>query len=302
MLVALILFLQITWSGSYIAMKLAVAEMPVGLAMILRYGLAVLFFALAGRYWKRPRFSAREWALIAFVGVVNFSGSPFFQLTSVTLAPAMDVSILVAFEPVIAALLAVFFLKERLEKSTLAVFGIATIGVFIMSGWQSSSASFDLWRLAGDGLFLLSLVAEGIYQVSSRHLTQKHPPFQLAAWMILFGFLTNLLANHSLLTAENFSRISVAGWGSLFYLALICSTIGYGAWCWFLKKTPVSVLSLSLFLQPIAGSILAALILKEKMSWQTAMGAALILSSLFFWLWGRTQIFGAFKRSTGIPT
>lgn len=283
MSLALILILQISWSASYIAMKLAVAEMPVGLAMILRYGLAVLFFALAGFYGKRPRFSAREWALVALVGVVNFTGSPFFQLKSVTLAPAMDVSILVAFEPLIAALLAVFFLKERLEKSTLTVFGIATVGVFVMSGWQGSSASFDLSRLAGDGLFICSLVAEGIYQVSSRHLTQKHSPFRLAAWMILFGFLTNLLANTSLLTAENFSRISITGWSALVYLALICSTIGYGAWCWLLKKTPVSVLSLSLFLQPIAGSALAALILKEPFTLQTAMGGALVVTSLFVW-------------------
>lgn len=277
-------FIQLIWASSYVSQKLALAEMPAGLVLVFRYGLAALFFLLAGQYSWREKFNKREWLLIGAVGVLNFSGSPYFQLSALKLTYAIDVSILVAFEPMIAALLAVLFLKERVSSSTLVTFLLATLGVLIMASGKGALGTFQWLRLTGDAFFFLSLVCEGCYSVASRHLVQKYRPMRLLAWMMLAGFFANLIGHGTLLTPANLADISWAGWFNLGYLALFCSVLGYGVWVRLLKKIPVNQLVLSLFLQPLLGSALAVLILKERLDLQTLLGGGVVFLSLLIWL------------------
>lgn len=280
----LLFLIQFVWASSYISQKMALAEMPIGLVLIFRYGIAALFFLMAGQYTCKQKFTGREWLLIVGVGILNFAGSPYFQLKALTLTYAMDVSVLVAFEPLIVAWLAVCFLKERVKPQTLLVFLMATCGVLIMASSKGAGGSFQWLRLMGDALFFCSLLCEGIYSVSSRHLVQKHPPLRLLAWMVLAGCIGNLLGNYPHLTGQNLRAISPVGWLNLCYLALICSCMSYTIWVWLLKKIPVNQLALSLFLQPILGSMLAFWLLKERLDGQSAFGALLILTTLLIWL------------------
>lgn len=257
--------------------------MPLGLILVIRFGLASLAFLLLGKLSFKPRFGFKEWGLIFFSGIINFSGSPFFQLSALRLTQATDVSILVSFEPLLTALLAVLFLKERLRPSTLYTFLAATLGVVIM-GWQGGNADFQWQRLLGDSLFLLALLCEGTCSTVGRHLTQKYNPFELIAWMVFAGFLSNLAFNWPLLTIQNISHIPLKGWLLAGYLALACTLIGYAGWFYLLKRIEVGKLALSLFFQPLAGVFLACLLLGEKLDLQTALGGTIVLLSLLIWV------------------
>src|SRR3989338_3851909 len=272
----LILLLQLVWAGSYVGQKFALAEMPVGLVLVLRYGIASLAFLLAGKLNLRQKFSNRDWALILFIGILNFSGSPFFQLRALQLTTATDTAILVAFEPLIASLIAALFIKEKIQRSTWLTFALATTGVIIMSGWKGSVGSIHMGRLIGDLLFLTSLVCEAFGSTSGRHLTQKHDPFPVIAWMIFFGFLGNLAGNFQWLTTSSFSYVTTKSLFSVLFLGLFSSAFAYGGWF--------------LFLQPIFGSLLAYLFLTERPSWETLIGGSIVLSTLFVWVWNHLAI------------
>ena len=286
--------IQLIWASSYVAQKMAVTAMPLGLVLILRYGIATLLFLLAGQLNFKEKFSRKEWLLIFFVGVLNFTGSPFFQLTALTKTVAIDTAILITFEPLVTTLLAILFLKERINRWTWLAFFAATVGVMIMSLHRSALGVFQWTRLWGDLIFLCSLLCEATCSTASRHLTQKYSPLKLIAWMTCAGFLANLLANFPLLTSQNLKAIPVAGWLDLFYLALFCSCIGYGVWVSLLKRISVSQLSLSLFLQPILGTFFAVLILNEKLDFKTVLGGMVVLTSLLVWL-----LFRGFQKQNG---
>lgn len=284
MLIFLIL-LQFVWASSYVAQKLALGEMPLGLVMVLRYGIAALFFLLIGQLNFKNRFTAREWGLILFAGLINFTASPFFQLKALTITYAVDVSILVAFEPLMTALIAVAFLGERLRFSTLAAFAIATAGVLVMS-WQNGAGPFVWTRLIGDFLFLLALLCEASCSGACKYLTEKPKsnPLAVIAWMIFTGFAVNLAIHWSLVTPQNLAAINPKGWMALFYMSILCSCFGYGGWVYLMKKVPLNQLALSLFLQPLFGSIVAIAVLKEPLHQQTLFGGSIVLFSLFIWL------------------
>lgn len=282
--IALLVLLQFFWSSSYAAMKMAMGEMPMGLVMILRYGIAgVILLAASG--WKDWRIGTRDFMLILFIGVLNFTLSPFFQLVSLNLTTATDTAVLVAFEPMTTALLAVLILKEKFSKRTLGVFIIATIGVLIMSNVQMSNGGVAMThRLMGNFIFLISVCCESLYSIISRYTTQRTSPLRVIALMTLSGAVTNTLIYSDTLTAQNFAQIGATGWGSILFLAILCSVVGYGGWTYLTRITPVNRLTLSLFLQPVFGGLVAYYTLHEIPSARTFLGASIVVGSLLFWV------------------
>ena len=100
---------QSVWASSYIAMKFAVAEMPVGGVLFLRYGFASLLFILGWAKLGWPRFTKKEFFILSLLGVFNFGLAPAMQVTSLKYTQAIDVSIVIALEPLITVLLASTF-------------------------------------------------------------------------------------------------------------------------------------------------------------------------------------------------
>lgn len=280
----LLILLQFFWAASYAAMKMAMTEMPMGLVMILRYGIAGIILLIASG-WKDWRIGTRDFMLILFIGVLNFTLSPFFQLMSLKLTYATDTAVLVAFEPMTTALLAVLILKEKFSKRTLGVFIIATIGVLIMSNVQMKQGEVALTaRLMGNFLFLASVCCESLYSITSRYTTQRISPLRVIALMSLSGAVTNTVLYWDTLTAANFARIGTTGWGCIFFLTIFCSVIGYGGWTMLTRITPVNRLTLSLYLQPIFGGLVAYYTLHEAPTTRTLVGAGIVVISLLFWV------------------
>lgn len=289
MQIFLFLLIQLIWASSYTLQKMALGEMPLGLVLIFRYGFATLIFFLCGFFWRGKQFSKKEWFLILAVGVLNFTGSPFFQLKALSLTYALDASIMITFEPLVMTLLAIFFLKEKLTARAAWAFFLATVGAILMSTAKGVSGGFEWTRVLGDFIFLGSLLCEGVNSITTRHLTQKYDPLRLISWMVLAGFSANLAGNFPLLTAANLQHISITGWSSVGFLALGCTCIGYGVWNVLLKKMPVHKVALSLFLQPIFGGFLAIVILKESVDFRSLIGITLILFALGFTFWGPSK-------------
>lgn len=279
----LLLAMQFFWSCSYVAMKLAMTSFPLGVVIILRYGIAAaILIPLAG--FKNWRLRKRDISAIIAIGVIVFTLSPTFQLTALNLTQATDTAIIIAFEPMITALLAIIFLGERLNRITIVAFTIATSGVLIMSAPTQSSGTFGWDRLAGNGIFLLSLFCEAAFSTMSRRMTQRIQPLRIVTLMTIAGFLCDLGIYGRDLSAVHWATVSVAAWGSVLFLAICCSVIGYTGWSYLTKRVPINQLTLSLFLQPIIGTIIAAVVLQEHSSVRTYVGALITIVSLLIWV------------------
>ena len=66
----------------------------------------------------------------------------------------------------------------------------------------------------------------------------------------------------------------------LAYLAIICTAAGYALWYFAIKRAPVNLVSLTVFTQPVAGLILAALWLREPLHWGQLWGSIVIVAGL----------------------
>lgn len=286
MFLLLLFIVQGFWAASLGARQIALVDMPIGLILILRYGLSSLILLLFGTFKGASQFSRRDWLLILFIGIGNFSLSPYLQLKGIELTQTIDLSILIATEPFIIALMATISLKEKLTWEMVVVFILSAIGVLILSGWNWETFSLPMTheRFLGNILFLLALLFESINTTASRYLTQRHDPLKLFAWIMGIGAITNLIIYYkTVLEIPPLHYPFMGSWLSIGFLVLGPTLISYGIWFWLTKRIEASRLALSLFLQPLIGVFLGYFFLDENVDHQTIIGASLIFITLLTW-------------------
>ena len=268
------------WAGSYVAMKFAGAEMPVGAVVTLRYGVAsLLFLPLILRAGLRG-ISGRDWALIVGLGAINFTVSPSLQVASLRYTQAIDVSILVALEPLMTVLLAALVLREPLGPRTLAAGAMALAGALLLSGVGLPDSGVTRERLIGNAIYLASTLCEVSVTLAGGRLARRYDPLAAMGLMKMAGFAAAAAVYSGVWADMSLGSISPQAWWSIAYLGAGASVLGYGGWYWALRDAPVNQAAMTLFLQPIAGTIFGYFLAGENAGWNTVAGGALILGAL----------------------
>ena len=270
---------QILWGGSYVAMKFAGAELPIGAVVTLRYALASVGFLTLFAFRGFPRVDRRDGLLIAVLGAVNFTVSPSLQLWALEYTQASDVAILVALEPVITVLLAAAVLRERVSLRTWAAGGLGFLGALALSGIALTAAGPAPERLIGNGLFLASILCEASVTIAGGRLARRYDPLVAMGLLKIAGFLAAGVAYAHIWTGVDLSTVSAQAWGSVLYLAWLASLFSYTVWYAAIRVAPVSRVALTLFLQPIAGAALAYFLAGERFGTNTLIGGVLILAA-----------------------
>lgn len=231
--------------------------------------------------------SKNDLLLLLLIGFLTFFASPLMQMKGLSLSRATDNAILIAIEPLITVALAALFLKERLSKRQIVAFGVAVLGFSLLSGLgfslqttspmlQGSVRSAAL----GNVLMVLSLVGEGAYSVCARPLLKTKSPQVIFSLALSFGILmlsTVFIFGVDLPPVSTFNRDH---WMALIWLGPAGTACGYLLWMVVMKKIEVSRMVLTLFVQPLVGTLIGFLFLGERLSGAQWIGGLLIITSL----------------------
>jgi drug/metabolite transporter (DMT)-like permease len=274
---------QLAWGASYVAMKWVLAELPVPVVVFLRLGFASLAF---GIYWlvrHPPRFSRKDFLLIVGVGVLDFFVGQMLQFTALRHTQAIDASILVSFEPLVTVLLAAWIVRERPKRATWIALAIGIVGMVILSNGYSAGVGVTAERLFGNLLFLMALSCEGVFSATGKLFVNRYGAIHCIALMTIAAFITGTLVNFPAIRSTDFATVSMRAWASSAFLGLVCCAAMYSLWYWVLKRAPVQQAALSLFLQPLFGTLFGYVLLGESIGFGTLLGAGIIVSSLVWW-------------------
>ncbi len=278
-----LLLSQALWAGSYVAMRFAGDEMPVGVVVVLRYGLATAGYLLLAPFVGWPRFERRDWMLAVGLGAVNFALSPTLQVTSLRYTRPTDVAILIALEPLLTVLLARLVLRERLAGRTIGALCVSFVGMLILSGVGFSGQPLDSDRLFGNTIFLVSMLFEVSVTIAGGRLAKRYSPLPTMAAMKAAGFLTACIVYYPLLTSLDVTQIGPKAWSSILYLAFLASLFSYSMWYYAMREAPVSKIALTLYAQPLFGALFGWALVGDRIGGGTIVGGALILVGLGWW-------------------
>ena len=266
------------WSSASTATKIAlVSAQPLVIAQF-RFALAgaiMLFFAYFLQEQKWP--NRKQWKQITIYGFLNITlylGCYIIAMQHVTAGIG---ALSVATNPLYISFLSVFFLKRKLKSEIFIALLFGTAGVVIASWPLLQNTSVTAEGLILILFSMLSYSAGAIY-FSSRQWGDMNI-LTINGWQTAIGgFL--LLPFTLWQFHRNANHFDFKFWAGTAWLAIIVSIFAIQLWLWLLKKNAVKA-GLWLFLCPVFGFAIAAVVLKDVISVYTVVGVVLVMIGLF---------------------
>jgi drug/metabolite transporter (DMT)-like permease len=273
----ILIVLNFFWAASLSAYKVIEPHLQPGGIVTLRFGLAGVSLLLLWPWLsgKAPR--GLDLAKTCALGLVVFVLGHRLQVLGNKLSTASNSSVLVAVEPLIAAVAAAIFLREHIGPRRLAGFAFGLLGVALLNGvWR---ADFQWMGLGASLIFISSFVCEAAYSIVGKKIINRAGPLKVLTLSLAVGTLANLVIDGpTTLTAAG--RMPAQVWLLIMGLALICTAFGYSFWFLVIRDGEVNVAALTIFAQPVFGVALAKLWLGESLHWGQLWGSAAIVVGL----------------------
>jgi drug/metabolite transporter (DMT)-like permease len=266
------------WASASTATKIALdSSQPLVIAQV-RFavaGMIMLIFSHLLLKQKLPK--CVEWKQIVIYGLLNITvylGCYVIAMQHVTAGVG---ALAIATNPLFISFSSVFFLKKKLKSEIFVALLLGTLGVLIASWPLLKDASVTVSGLI---LLLFSMVS---YSVGAIYFSVKKwnnlSIVTINGWQTMIGGI--LLLPFTLYKYRgNKNHFDLKFWGGTLWLAIFVSIFAIQLWLWLLKKNTVKA-GLWLFLCPVFGFAIAAVILNDVISVYTVIGVLLVMIGLF---------------------
>jgi drug/metabolite transporter (DMT)-like permease len=271
------------WASAFAGIRVALAGYgPTHLAL-LRYLIASLILAIYAGVKRMPLPEWRDQPALAFTGLVGIALYNVALNTGEISTSAGVSSFLVNTAPIITALLATIFLKERLRIWGWLGILICITGVTIIA--LNSSQQI---RLSAGALYvLLAALAQSLYFVSQKPYLSRYTALQCTSYAVWTGTLALLIFSPGLvrdLQTAPLSATIAAG-----YLGTFPAALGYVTWAYTLARVPAARAASFLYLVPAVTLGIAWIWLGEWPTWLALLGGAIaILGVVIVNLFGKS--------------
>lgn len=235
-------------------------------------GVVLLPFALVQMKHRNIRLSVSDCLSLAGVGVLGVTISMSLFQFSIMLCNASTVSVLICINPFFTMIFAHFITNEKISRYKLLILLIALTGIiFMVRPWdiQEGNSAFGLFLMIGAAFFF------GLYTVAGKVSQEKIGLMAQTSISFLFGSLA-LLILILVLDRPVFAGV-LTDLPVVMYTGVMVTGLGY--YCYFkaIEVSNATTGSFAFFLKPAIAPIIAVIILKETILWNTVLGIGFVL-------------------------
>lgn len=266
-----LIFLSAIWGASFMLMKATVPYFGVFALVEVRAALAALCLLPVVYFTRQFPDLVAHWKKLLFVGAFN-TAIPFclFSYTSIHLDAGLT-AILNATAPMFGAVIAFFYLQERIGLHGLIGILIGFFGVVVISQDTQASGTISILPV------LSALVATSCYGIAACFM-KKHlngvKPFAVAAGSQVFAAI--ILLPLALYTWPEVSPSSTT-WLYALLLAVLCTGVAYIMYFDLIAKIGPSQAMMVGYLVPVFGIIWGIVVLNETLSTYAMIGGSMII-------------------------
>ena len=283
---AKLLVVAIVWGVSWVAGRVVVQDFPPFTAGWVRYIIAVtcfLIFLKISKQWITP--TKEQWKIVIAIGFLSTFLYQAFFMFGMKWTAAGDASLMITFNPLFTAILAIPFLGEKFDKHLSAGLFLALCGVGVLA-WYSPNIDIPVNdRLLGDALIALAALSWACTSIlMKKAMTGDNAlsPLHLTVWASTVGLLIQTPAVMWEYTQVGFpTDASVDAWFWITFLAIFSTVLSY---VWFadgIKVIGAGRSSLYVYLVPIFGILSGWLLLDEKLGVSLVVSFALIVGGVY---------------------
>ena len=275
------------WGSSFIALKLAFAELPPLWVIFGRMALGSMVFLLAWRWRGQMHYRAGDWKYLLGLAACEPCLYFLFEALALQHTSAAQAGMVTALLPLLVAVGAFVFLRERISRLTLSGFLIALIGAV----WLSLAGSADEHAsnpILGNFYELLAMLCAMGYTLLLKHLSSRYSPFLLTAMVAFVG--TVFFLPLAWFSAPLPTSVSTMGLGAVAYLGILVTVGAYGLYNFGVSRLPASQASGFTNLIPVFTLLFAILLLGESLNGMQMLAAALVFAGVLLSQWRGARV------------
>ena len=267
------------WGTGFLSGKIAFEGMTVSENVLWRFVIGSLILAPFYFVQRPKKFSGRDWKLLLIAGFIGVPIQFLIQFKGLQLTTVSHASLMVGTLPMMLALSSVIFLHERLKPVEWGVLSLSAVGAVLIAISRSSSKGPQASSL-GDGLVVISLIAAVVMILLTKRLMRDYGALHVTVAMLGSGTL--MLVIWFLATQHLRFDFSSRVWVAAVAQGLLATALAYLFWNWGLAYVPASRAGVFLNMEPLVGTILGVLVLKESLGFLAILGGLIIIGSALY--------------------
>lgn len=268
------------WASTFVLTKRAFEEMSPLAFTFVRFGgialLALLVLAVSVQS-GRAQWSvlARDLPRFALVGVCGYTLYQLGFVLGLARTSPFSSSLLIGTVPLFTiALLTVAGERPPARVWIGVLVALAGAVIFLLDKFGAPGT------LVGDLLSLSSALSFAAYGVLNRPLVKRYPTATYTAYSIVCGAVPLLLVSVPAAVAQDWTRVSAAGWLVIAYMIVLPVYVAYMVWNWAIARRGAAAASSYSLLTPLISGVLSVALIGEAFTVVKVVGAALVLVGL----------------------
>lgn len=281
-LIAAFATIYVVWGSTYLAIRVAVEQMPpflMGAGRFLIAGTLMLGFLLA-RGAARP--TGRQWAINLVLGVFFLVGGNGSVSWAEQYVPSGITALLLGVTPLFIVLTEWAWPGgTRPSAITMAGLVLGFAGVaWLAAPWEKSSEG--ALHPGGLAALVFACISWSFGTIASKRVPHGAEPATAAALQMLGGgagqFLIALLRGDLAHFAP--AKVTASAWGAFLYLIFIGSFVGFSTFVWLMKHSTPARVATYAYVNPVVAVALGWLLLNEPIGPRTLVASAVIVAAV----------------------
>ena len=235
-------------------------------------GLILLPFGIAEMKKKEIKLDSKDILKLLGVGTIGIPISMVLFQVGIMNCNASSASVMFSINPLFTMVCAHLLTSEKITKQRLAALTIGIVGlVFIIRPWDVQEGN----TVFGAVCLLLAAITFGFYTVTGKMVSQKIGSVAQAGISFLLGaavlLIVIIIMGRPVLEGVT-DNIPI-----ILYTGIFVTGLGYYSYFTSIKLSDATTGSFAFFLKPALAPIIAVIILKETILWNTIAGIVIIL-------------------------
>jgi probable blue pigment (indigoidine) exporter len=277
-LIAAGILFAVFWSSAAAATKIGLQSAQPFVVALPRFFIAAIIMLFIAHIILKKRLPAtKEWKHLAIYGLLNISIYLGLYVVSMQYVSAGIGSLSVAINPVLISLMASVWLNQPIKREAVISLLLCCLGIFI-----AALPLFESSYATPGGLCILFIstisYSAGAVYFSKQEWSNLHI-LAINGWQTLFGGIF-LLPVFFFTYQSNKNHFDFKWMSTVLWLAIMVSILAVQLWLFHLKHDAVKA-AFWLFLCPVSGFIIAAVMLHEPISIYTIVGVILVVAGLY---------------------
>lgn len=262
------------WGGMYVVSKVVMEVIPPFALLTLRLLLGILTLYLVILMSGGIKINRQQFWTIFKVGVIGYGISVGLQFVGTNLSTASNGSLVTSATPAFVLLFAAALLGERITSRRVVALVVASLGVLAVIDPRKAQLSSDLFM--GNLALVGAALTWALYSVLVRKVTRDLDVLPVSLIAFIGGLPIGIPLGAWEASSQGIGAITPGVIAGVLFIGVISTALAMYLWNSAFAILDAGVASLTFFAQPVVGTILGAIFLKETITPLFITGGVLI--------------------------